>query len=63
MAAEKYSNNKYLRDPAADHGAQVSGHFAWNPEASAVVLAVMMQMLKAVLRPGLLLRKQSPGVS
>ena len=38
---------------------------AWNAEASVVVLAVaavIMEMMNAVLCPGLLLRQQSPGV-
>ena len=61
MTAKKIFKNKFPCDQAA--GRVRSSHLAWNPEASAVVLAVIVEMVNAVLCAGLLLREQSPGVS
>jgi hypothetical protein len=63
VAAKKIFKNKSPCDQSAGSGTQGSSHLAWNPEASVVVLAVMMEIVNAVLCPGLLLREQSPGVS
>jgi hypothetical protein len=46
-------------------GTEASSQPLWTAEASVVLLAVsavMMEMMNAVLCPGLLLRQQSPGV-
>jgi hypothetical protein len=63
VAAKTIFKYKSPCDRSADRGTQGSSHLAWNPEASVVVLAVMMEMVNAVSCPDLLLREQPPGVS
>jgi hypothetical protein len=61
VAARKIFKFRFARDRSAERESQAT--WPRNPEASVVVLAVMMEMVNAVLCPGRLLRKQSPGVS